>query len=217
MEKQLDNYVIQKRLAPALFGDVLLCEHRPTGDRVAVKRVLLSAAAEKKTIASKKRVRENVAFERELYHKFRAFGNHRNVLALRDEIEFDGYLYMIFDFCARGELYEIVSGAADGKLDLSTTRDYLTQIASGVHFMHSNGFAHRDLSLENVLVTDDNTCKVCDFGLARCRRPALERDGWQDVLHGAGSSLWLKLRPQEGRRVVARRDVVHHALWCPAS
>ncbi|GLE10938.1 hypothetical protein PINS_up023210 [Pythium insidiosum] len=32
--------------------------------------------------------------------------------------------------------------------------------------MHSNGFAHRDLSLENVLVTDDNTCKVCDFGLA---------------------------------------------------
>ncbi|KAJ0390787.1 hypothetical protein P43SY_011086 [Pythium insidiosum] len=73
---------------------------------------------------------------------------------------------MIFDFCARGELYEIVSGADDGKLEVSTTRDYLTQIASGVHFMHSNGFAHRDLSLENVLVTDDNTCKVCDFGLA---------------------------------------------------
>jgi calcium-dependent protein kinase len=166
MENQLDNYVIQKRLAPALFGDVLLCQHRPSGDRVAVKRILKSAAAERRTLASKKRVRENVAFERELYHSVRALGGHQNLMALRDEIDFDGYLYMIFEYCARGELYEIVSNADDGKLSAKTTRKYLSQIASGVQFMHQSGYAHRDLSLENVLVTEEDDCKVCDFGLA---------------------------------------------------
>ncbi|TMW63808.1 hypothetical protein Poli38472_002749 [Pythium oligandrum] len=165
MAQQLDNYVIQRRLAPALFGDVLLCQHRASGQTVAVKRILLSAAAERRTISSKKRVRENVALERELYHNFRAVGGHRNVMALRDEIEAEGYLYMIFDYCSRGELYELVSGSESGKLDAATTRKYVTEIARGVQFMHSNGYAHRDLSLENVLVTEDDVCKVCDFGL----------------------------------------------------
>ncbi|CAH0482247.1 unnamed protein product [Peronospora belbahrii] len=166
MEAKLDDYVIQQRLAPALFGDVLLCIHKPTGDLVAVKRVLQSAAHAQLTLATNKKVRENVALERALYHQLNRVGGHRNVLKLRDELEFDGYLYLVSDYCTRGELYEIVSSAPDGKLELSVIQKYMRQIASGVQFLHVNGFAHRDLSLENVLVSNDDQCQVCDFGLA---------------------------------------------------
>lgn len=166
MAAKLDDYVIQRRLAPALFGDVLLCQHRPTGDLVAVKRVLQSAANAQLTLASNKKVRENVALERALYHQLNRVGGHRNLLKLRDEIEFDGYLYLISDYCACGELYELVSSAEDGKLPQFVITKYMRQIASGVQFLHANGFAHRDLSLENVLVSDDDECHVCDFGLA---------------------------------------------------
>ncbi|CAH0485314.1 unnamed protein product [Peronospora farinosa] len=166
MVAKLDDYVIQRRLAPALFGDVLLCQHKPTGDLVAVKRVLQSAANAQLTLATNKKVRENVALERALYHQLNRVGGHSNVLKLRDEIEFDGYLYLVSDFCTRGELYELVSSAEDGKLELPVIQKYMRQIASGVQFLHLNGFAHRDLSLENVLVTDDDQCQVCDFGLA---------------------------------------------------
>ncbi|KAF1778477.1 Calcium/calmodulin-dependent/calcium-dependent protein kinase [Phytophthora cactorum] len=123
MAAKLDDYLIQRRLAPALFGDVLLCQHKPTGDMVAVKRL---------TLASNKKVRENVALERALYHQLNRVGGHRNLLKLRDEIEFDGYLYLVSDFCARGELYELVSSAADGKLPLPIITKYMRQIASGV-------------------------------------------------------------------------------------
>ncbi|TDH70610.1 hypothetical protein CCR75_007103 [Bremia lactucae] len=166
MADKLDDYVIQRRLAPALFGDVLLCEHKPTGDLVAVKRVLQSAADAQLTLSSNKKVRENVALERALYHKLNRVGGHGNLLKLRDEIEFDGYLYLISDFCARGELYELVSSAEAGKLPQPLIVKYMRQIASGVQFLHANGFAHRDLSLENVLVSDEDQCQVCDFGLA---------------------------------------------------
>ncbi|CEG40461.1 camk protein kinase [Plasmopara halstedii] len=166
MAAKLDDYVIQRRLSPALFGDVLLCQHKPTGDLVAVKRVLQSAANAQLTLASNKKVRENVALERALYHQLNRVGGHRNLLKLRDEIEYDGYLYLISDFCARGELYELVSSAEDGRLPLLAITKYMRQIASGVQFLHANGFAHRDLSLENVLVSDDDQCHVCDFGLA---------------------------------------------------
>ncbi|KAH7470674.1 hypothetical protein KRP22_001328 [Phytophthora ramorum] len=166
MAAKLDDYVIQRRLAPALFGDVLLCQHKPSGDLVAVKRVLQSAASAQLTLASNKKVRENVALERALYHQLNRVGGHRHLLKLRDEIEFDGYLYLVSSFCARGELYELVSAAPDGKLPLPVVTRYMRQIASGVQFLHASGFAHRDLSLENVLVTADDQCQVCDFGLA---------------------------------------------------
>lgn len=166
---KLEQYVIQKRIAAALFGDVLLCSHTPTGDLVAVKRVLLSAAAAQRTLATDKKVRENVALERALYRHLQTRNGgrgHANVLRLREEIEFDGYLYLVFDYCERGELYEIVSASTDGKLPQPTTRKYMHQIAQGVQFVHQSGYAHRDLSLENVLVTKDDVCQVCDLGLA---------------------------------------------------
>lgn len=166
---KLEQYVIQKRIAAALFGDVLLCSHTPTGDLVAVKRVLLSAAAAQRTLATDKKVRENVALERALYRHLQTRNGgrgHANVLRLREEIEFDGYLYLVFDYCERGELYEIVSASTDGKLPQPTTRKYMRQIAQGVQFVHQSGYAHRDLSLENVLVTKDDVCQVCDLGLA---------------------------------------------------
>ncbi|GAB9462548.1 Camk protein kinase [Globisporangium polare] len=166
---KLEEYVIQKRIAAALFGDVLLCSHTPTGDLVAVKRVLLSAAAAQRTLATDKKVRENVALERALYRHLQTRNGgrgHANVLRLREEIEFDGYLYLVFDYCERGELYEIVSASTDGKLPQPTTRKYMRQIAQGVQFVHQSGYAHRDLSLENVLVTKDDVCQVCDLGLA---------------------------------------------------
>ncbi|TYZ57647.1 hypothetical protein PybrP1_003399 [[Pythium] brassicae (nom. inval.)] len=134
---RLEAYVIQKRLAAALFGDVLLCTHAPTGEQVAVKRVLLSAAAAQRTLASDKKVRENVALERALYRHLQTRNGgagHANVLRLREEIEFDGYLYLVFDYCERGELYELVSATADGKLPAATARKYLRQIAKGVQF-----------------------------------------------------------------------------------
>ena len=45
-------------------------------------------------------------------------------------------------------------------------RSYIHQILSGLAHMHKNGFFHRDMKPENLLLYN-NVAKVCDLGLAR--------------------------------------------------
>lgn len=56
-------------------------------------------------------------------------------------------------------------------LDDATLGDYVSQLLTGVVFLHDNGISHNDLKLENVLVVKhsnlpDVTLKLCDFGFA---------------------------------------------------
>jgi len=43
----------------------------------------------------------------------------------------------------------------------------LYQILLGLYYMHSAGICHRDLKPANILINEDCTIKICDFGLAR--------------------------------------------------
>ena len=45
------------------------------------------------------------------------------------------------------------------------------QIATAVRFCHKKSIIHRDIKLDNVLLDDDDVCKLCDFGVSRSLSP----------------------------------------------
>jgi len=78
---------------------------------------------------------------------------------------------LLFDYCPYGDLFSHVSAQAgrDGGprgLPLDMAQSYFTQITSAVRFLHARNVAHRDLSLENVLLDGFRRCRLADFGLA---------------------------------------------------
>ncbi|RLN02824.1 hypothetical protein BBJ28_00017661 [Nothophytophthora sp. Chile5] len=81
---------------------------------------------------------------------------------------------LVFDYCPYGELYAHVTAQASSNaggsprgLPLETARSCFEQIARAVRFLHARDIAHRDLSLENVLLDTSRRCRLADFGLAR--------------------------------------------------
>jgi serine/threonine-protein kinase len=44
--------------------------------------------------------------------------------------------------------------------------DYVNQILDGLRYIHAAGIVHRDIKPQNILMTDHDTVKICDFGMA---------------------------------------------------
>jgi serine/threonine protein kinase len=77
------------------------------------------------------------------------------------------HLYFIFmEVASGGELFDQVIDRGANAMSEATGRKFMSQLLAGVHHCHSRGVAHRDLKLENVLLTKDGVVKVIDFGLS---------------------------------------------------
>lgn len=76
--------------------------------------------------------------------------------------------FITFEFLPGGNLFELVQ--KQGTLGEERARGILSQLIKVVDFIHSKGFVHLDLKLENVLLTRDEhqalKIKLCDFGFA---------------------------------------------------
>jgi serine/threonine protein kinase len=88
---------------------------------------------------------------------------HQHVLDLITCGRDDRNLYVVTPFCDGGELFSTVK-SSDG-LPESEACILFHQILEGTAYLHSLNVAHRDISLENVLLHQDS-CLVMDFGMA---------------------------------------------------
>lgn len=55
--------------------------------------------------------------------------------------------------------------------------DYLIQMATGLDYIHKQGYLHRDICPRNIIINRENTVKYIDFGLAIPNRPEFCRPG----------------------------------------
>ena len=65
---------------------------------------------------------------------------------------------LVMEYAEHGELYSYLDVVNHFSAGLA--RRYFRQIVSGLAFIHSHGIAHRDMSLENVLLDSNDNAKV---------------------------------------------------------
>ncbi|KDO30570.1 CAMK protein kinase [Saprolegnia parasitica CBS 223.65] len=107
---------------------------------------------------------EDDVFAEPRVHKRLTKRGHPNILRLLGEGRSNNSVEMVLEYCAHGSLFDVLSAAPQQQFEPALARVYFDMIVSGLSFMHNEGYAHRDLSLENILVDENHTCKLADFG-----------------------------------------------------
>jgi serine/threonine protein kinase/WD40 repeat protein len=90
--------------------------------------------------------------------------HHSNVVRIYEVGEHAGLSYFSMELCAGGSLEQRLAG---GPLPPPEAARLAATLARAVHAAHEAGVIHRDLKPANVLLADDGTPRITDFGLAK--------------------------------------------------
>jgi serine/threonine protein kinase len=140
------------------FGQVWRCVHCFTGQQLACKVVLL------RTIREDDRLFDNFMNELRANSEIR----HPGIVRLFDILYDQESIFLFLELCEGGTLEDLVR-SRNGLPEAEAQR-FFSQIMQTIRHIHSLAYAHRDVTLKNILIAGDGSAKLTDFGLCRRRQ-----------------------------------------------
>ena len=149
-----DMEVTKGTLGEGAFGKVRRCRLRDSGKVFALKQMVKSeivSMGQVEHIMQETQVLSKIAHPF-VTNKFAGFDTPSNLI-------------LLMEFCPGGDLFDQLY--KHKSFSLPDTRIYTSQILLPLEYLHDMSIVHRDLKLENVLVSQDGALKLTDFGFAK--------------------------------------------------
>lgn len=159
MPSHIGPYAIHRQIGSGGMGAVYLASRadQQYNRQVAIK-VIRRGMEQDRIIARFRRERQIIASL-----------DHPNIARLLDGgATEDGRPYIVMEYV---EGKPIDAWCDERKLTVSQRMELFRQVCSAVHYAHQNLVVHRDLKPGNILVKDDGTVKLLDFGIAKLLSP----------------------------------------------
>ncbi|QLQ78395.1 hypothetical protein HG537_0A06420 [Torulaspora globosa] len=154
------QYQLQALVGEGAYGTVCSAVHKPTGIRVAIKKIQPFS----KAMFVTRTLRE--------IKLLRYFHDHENIISILDKvkpttIDKMNAVYLVQELMET-DLQRIINNRAASPLSDDHIQYFTYQILRALKSIHSAQVIHRDLKPSNLLLNSNCDLKVCDFGLSRC-------------------------------------------------
>ena len=188
---RLRGYRRVRELARGSVSELYLAESEEAGDLVVLKV----------THTARKANGVDQSFDRFLqeYEIVRRL-RHPNVVRIHDLGVMDEFAFIVMEYFAGGDLRKRMRSP----LTLRSALGYALEIARALAAVHEAGVRHRDLKPGNVMVRDDGTLALIDFGLAKQVALTAEVTGAGAIF---GTPYYMSPEQGHGEPVDARGDL----------
>ena len=93
--------------------------------------------------------------------------SHPNIVEIYDVGEEDGKHFIVMEVVRGQTLKQLIQQR--GSIDIDEALVIMKQIVDGLSEAHKHNIIHRDIKPQNILMKDDGTVKIADFGIARAQ------------------------------------------------
>ena len=188
------RYRLQRRIGGGAMGVVWLARDELLDRTVAVKQLLLAPNLSEKDA---EQARKRSAREARLAARLQ----HRHAITVFDVADDDGMPVLVMEYLPSQSLAEVLESR--GRLPPAEVARVGAQAASALAVAHAAGIVHRDVKPGNILLGEDGTAKITDFGISHAAD-----DG---TLTGSGSfagtPAFLSPEAARGEKPTAASDV----------
>ncbi|ANN17353.1 serine/threonine protein kinase [Amycolatopsis orientalis] len=150
------RYRLERKVGRGAMGVVWQARDERLGRTVAVKQLLPGTVPDDAPFRSIVRAMREARVAAKL--------KHPHAVTVYDVAEQDGTPFLIMEFLPSRPLTDLL--ADEGPLPAGRVAELGAQIASALAAAHADGILHRDVTPNNVLITEDGRAKIADFGLS---------------------------------------------------
>ncbi len=150
--KKYGKYIITREIGQGSVGVVYEAKHLSLNQNVALK------------VLKNEHITTHIVqrFLREA--QMVAQLNHPNIVHVYDSGEEHGVPYIAMEFVKGKPLNKMIQ---DREISVRRAAEIAKCVAEGLEHAHKHSIIHRDIKPENIMITEDGTPKIADFGLAR--------------------------------------------------
>jgi serine/threonine protein kinase len=142
-------YRFERELGEGGFGAVFLAREDVSDRLVAIKQLKSHDASRQK----------DIVHEMQMVSQF----NHPNIVTYHHHFSESGILFLVMEYCTGGSLRDAINNHNTNATD---ALNWIQTLAEALDFVHSKGIIHHDIKPDNILITDNGTLKISDFGIA---------------------------------------------------
>ncbi|KAG8962148.1 serine/threonine-protein kinase KIN2 [Tulasnella sp. 419] len=180
----LGDYTLGKTLGAGSMGKVKLAQHNVTGEKLAIKIVPRAGTAPPRpdqsggsnpppspSFLARQAAKDHSKEVRTIREaSLCLLLHHPYICGMREMIVHQHHYYMVFEFVSGGQMLDYI--ISHGRLRERVARKFARQIGSALEYCHRNNVVHRDLKIENILISASGNIKIIDFGLSNLYNPA---------------------------------------------
>ncbi len=187
---EVPGYTILKDIAASNFSQVFLARSERLRRNVVLK--VMNRGESQRELDDAER------FQRE--YEIISSIKHRAIAEIYEFGSLPRHLYLAMEYFPCGDLRDRLRNP----LSVDESLYYLRAIAEALRVIHVFGILHRDLKPANVMLREDNSPVLIDFGLAR---RSLDDAGTTAIGQVLGSPYYISPEQSQGQRVDARTDL----------
>src|SRR5690348_9565634 len=171
----LGEYRLIRFLGKGSYAEVFLGEHRYIGTKDAIKVLYTQLLDQEENFIREARQIANLS--------------HPNIVSIRNfAIDRQGdqsVPYLAMDYAPKGNILQLHPRGEP--LASQNILLYVKQIAKALDYAHEHHLVHRDVKPENILVKQDNTLLLSDFGIA----VVIQQEKGEDGVPAAGTKAYI--------------------------